>query len=68
MHMNKRVTGAAVTIGKTADKMSESEKRHYACFKARCFYYTQTGIDLPIERFVCFKDSQGDYVVTIKEA
>lgn len=68
MSKRKETQGAAVTIGKTLDKMSESEKRHYACFKARCFYFTQTGIDLPIDRFVCVKDSQGDYVVTIKEA
>ena len=68
MSKSDKTTGAAVTIGKTLDKMSESEKRHYACFKARCFYFTQTGIDLPIDRFVCVKDAQGDYVVTIKEA
>lgn len=67
MSKRKETQGAAVTIGKTLDKMSETEKRHYACFKARVFYHQTTGIDLPIDRFVCFKDEHGDYVVTIKE-
>lgn len=68
MHKNKRVTGAAVTIGKTADKMTTTEKLHYACFKARAFYFQTTGNDLPIERFEAYVDDNGDIIVTLKEA
>lgn len=64
----KKMTGAAVTIGKTADKMTTTEKLHYACFKARAFYFQTTGNDLPIERFEASVDDNGDIIVTLKEA
>lgn len=61
----KKLRGSAVTIGTAPDKMTEREKMHYACFKARVFYFQTTGENLPIECFVCEKDEAGDYVVKI---
>lgn len=67
MSKSDKTTGAAVTIGKTADKMTTTEKLHYACFKARAFYFQTTGNDLPIERFEAYVDDNGDIIVTLKE-
>ena len=48
--------------------MTTAEKLHYACFKARAFYFQTTGNDLPIERFEAYVDDNGDIIVTLKEA
>ena len=54
-----------IGVIKAGDTLSETEKRHIARFRARCAYFQQTGIDLPIERFKARKDENGDYIVTI---
>ena len=60
----------SLTLGviKDGENLSESERKHIACYRARLFYFTTTGVDLPIERFEAVKDHDGDYIVTIKEA
>ena len=61
------IEGKAVTIRKSVPQMNDREFAHYACFRARCAYFIQFGIDLPIERFQAEKDSNGVFTVTIKE-